>query len=191
MDGSIDRAIGAALKDLRSRKGYSARRLAEISSVSGAMISRIENGQVSPSISTLNALAEALEVPLVSLFRETTSDHTDYTFVRSGEGLRSTRIVDEHMHEFENLAVHMRRDLHFGARIVTLKRQEADPPVYVGHGVVFVHALEGDALYRYGQQEFALSAGDSITIDAELRHGISKVLTPEFRFLTVQSEVRK
>jgi len=191
MDGSIDRAIGAALKDLRSRKGYSARRLAEISNVSGAMISRIENGQVSPSISTLNALAEALEVPLVSLFRETTSDHADYTFVRSGEGLRSTRIVDEHMHEFENLAVHMRRDLHFGARIVTLKRQEADPPVYVGHGVVFVHALEGDAIYRYGQQEFALTAGDSITIDAEMRHGISRVLTPEFRFLTVQSEVRK
>ncbi|MEO1116053.1 MAG: helix-turn-helix transcriptional regulator, partial [Pseudomonadota bacterium] len=114
MDNDIDGAIGAALKDFRNRNGYSARHLAELSGVSGAMISRIESGQVSPSISTLSALAAALKVPLVSLFRETTSDHTDYTFVECGAGLKSTRIVDDHVHEFENLAVHLRRDLQFG-----------------------------------------------------------------------------
>lgn len=191
MDNDIDGAIGAALKDFRNRNGFSARHLAELSGVSGAMISRIESGQVSPSISTLSALAAALKIPLVSLFRETTSDHTDYTFVESGAGLKSTRIVDEHVHEFENLAVHLRRDLQFGARIVTLKRQEAVPPVYVGSGVVFVHALEGEATYGYGKQEFDLRAGDSICVDAEMRHGILSVKTPEFRFLTVQAEIQR
>ena len=158
MEQSIDSAIGAALKDLRIKGGYSARKLAEDSNVSGAMISRIESGQVSPSISTLSALAAALRVPLVSLFRETTSNYSDFTIVKNGEGLKSTRIVDEHMHEYINLAVHTRRDLQFGARIVTLKRQDASPPVYIGHGVVFVQALEGEALYRYGSQEFTLEA---------------------------------
>lgn len=191
MDGGIDSAIGAALKDLRIRSGYSARKLAAISDVSGAMISRIESGQVSPSISTLNALASALQVPLVSLFRETTSAYSDSTFVKAGEGLKSTRIVDDHTHEFVNLAVHTRRDLQFAARLVILKRQSASPPVYIGHGVVFVQALEGEAIYRYGQQEFTLRAGDSISIDAEMRHGISSVITDEFRFLTVQAEVQR
>ena len=169
MDHSIDGAIGAALKDLRIESGYSARKLAEISQVSGAMISRIESGQVSPSISTLSALAAALQVPLVSLFRETTFNYSDVTLVRNGEGLKSTRIVDQHTHEYVNLAIHTRRDLQFGARLVTLKRQDASPPVYIGHGVVFVQALEGEAMYRYGQQEFNLKAGDSISIDAETR----------------------
>ena len=191
MEPSIDNAIGSALKDLRMAQSLSARQLAQMSDISAAMISRIENGQASASIATLSALAEALQVPLVSLFRETTTNYADYTLVRKGEGLKSTRIVDEHFHDFVNLAVHTRRDLQFGSRMVTLTQQDAKPPIYIGHGVVFIYALEGEAIYSYGQQEFHLVSGDSISIDAELRHGFTKVVTPTFRFLTVQAEVQR
>ena len=152
------------------------------------MVSRIENGLVSPSIVTLAALAEALEVPIVSLFREARTDHTDYTLVRHGEGLKSTRISAGHSHEYVNLALHSRKDLRFQARRVTLLREGGPPPTYVGHGVVFVQAIEGEAIYRYGEARFTLSAGDSISVDAELNHGFEDVLTPEFVFLTVQAE---
>ena len=178
-DSSIDLAIGSALRDLRQSRNLTARQLAAESGVSAAMISRIENGQVSPSISTLNALSQALDVPLVSLFRETTSHHSDFTHVKPGEGLASTRIVDDHTHEFINLAFHTRRDLQFEARMVTLVRQDAHPPVYIGHGVVFVSAIE-----------IILRAGDSLSLDAELRHGFKRVITEEFKFLTVQTERR-
>lgn len=152
------------------------------------MISRIENGLVSPSIGTLAALADALEVHIVSLFREAETDHTDFTLVRHGEGLKSTRITEDHRHEYTNLAMHARKDLRFQARRVTLLREGGPPPTYVGHGVVFVQVLEGEAVYRYGQQRLTLRAGDSISVDAELNHGFVEVLTPEFSFLTVQAE---
>ena len=187
----VDTAIGTALRDQRERRGLSARQLAGLADVSAAMVSRIENGQVSPSIATLNALAGALDVPLVSLFRETTQAHADYTYVRKGEGLKSTRIVDDHSHEFVNLAFHTRRDMQFEARLVTLLRQDARPPVYIGHGVVFVQALEGEAVYGYGQREFRMKAGDSLSLDAELSHGFKKVITEKFVFLTVQAERRQ
>jgi transcriptional regulator with XRE-family HTH domain len=189
-DSPIDLAIGSALRDLRQSRSLTARQLATESGVSAAMISRIENGQVSPSISTLNALSQALDVPLVSLFRETTSHHSDFTHVKPGEGLASTRIVDDHTHDFINLAFHTRRDLQFEARMVTLVRQDAHPPVYIGHGVVFVYAIEGEAVYDYGQREITLKAGDSLSLDAELRHGFKRVITEEFKFLTVQTERR-
>ncbi|MCL6285440.1 helix-turn-helix domain-containing protein [Ruegeria sp. 2012CJ41-6] len=184
----IDRAIGASLKELRQSRKQSARRLAEQSGISAAMVSRIENGLVSPSIDTLAALAEALQVPIVSLFREARTDHTDYTLVRHGEGLKSTRIAGDHSHKYVNLALHSRTDLRFQARRVTLLREGGQPPTYVGHGVVFVQALEGEAIYRYGEARFTLVAGDSISVDAELNHGFVEVLTPEFVFLTVQAE---
>ena len=187
----VDLAIGAALRDLRESCGLSARQLAAQAGVSAAMVSRTENGLVSPSISTLSALSRALGVPLVSLFRETASNHTDFTHVKKGGGLKSTRILDSHTHEFINLAFHTRRDLQFEARLVTLSRQDARPPVYVGHGVVFVHAIEGEAIYRYGPEEIHLKAGDSLSLDAELSHGFKEVLTPEFVFLTVQAERRR
>ncbi len=187
----VDTAIGSALRDLRESHGLTARQLATQSRVSAAMISRIENGQASPSISSLSALARALDVPLVSLFRETASDHADFTHVVAKEGLRSTRIVGGHSHEFVNLAFHTRRDLQFEARMVTLVRQSASPPTYIGHGVVFIYAVEGEAVYGYGQREIALKAGDSLSIDAELNHGFKKVISPKFTFLTVQAERRR
>jgi transcriptional regulator with XRE-family HTH domain len=184
----IDKAIGTALKELRLQRGHSARSLADLSGISTAMISRIENGLVSPSIGTLAALVEALEVPVVSLFRQASTDHTDFTLVRHGDGLKSTRITDDHRHDYINLAIHARKDLRFQARLVTMLRSAGPPPSYVGHGVVFVQVIAGEAVYRYGQQSMTMRAGDSLTVDAELNHGFTEVLSPEFVFLTVQAE---
>ena len=166
----------------------SARQLAALAGVSAAMISRIETGGVSPSIATLGALADALDVPLVSLFRDTTTNHANYTHVRAGEGLPSTRISDGHVHEYLDLAHRMRRDIHFQAHLITLRRQTARPPVYVGHGVIFIHVLKGEAIYLYGSREIALKPGDSLTVDAEMRHGFARLETDEFVFLNVQAE---
>lgn len=189
-DTGIDEAIGAALRQMRRGLGWSASQLATNAGISAAMVSRIENGQVSPSIGSLCALARALDVPLVSLFRETASKHVDYTLVRAGEGLKSHRISQGHSHEFVNLAVHSRRDLQFEARRVTLIRQDAQPPTYVGHGVVYIQVLDGEAIYRYGGQDFTLYPGDSLSVDAELSHGFVKVLSETFTFLSVQAETR-
>lgn len=185
---SIEASIGASLKDLRVQQGHSARWVAARAGISAAMVSRIENGLVSPSISTLEALASALAVPIVSLFREARTEHTDFTLVRAGEGLKSTRITDEHRHEYVNLSMHARRDLRFQARHVTLLKDGGQPPSYIGHGVVFVHVLKGEAIYRYGQQNFTLRPGDSVSVDSELNHGFVDVLTESFEFLTVQAE---
>ena len=189
-NAATDLAIGAALNDLRKNKGLTARQLARDAKVSAAMISRIENGQVPPSISTLRALSAALDVPLVSLFRETAAEYADYTHVKSGKGLRSARLIGEHSHAFVNLAVHTRRDLQFAAHMMTLVRQEARPPDYVGHGVVFLYAIAGKAVYEYGPREIVLETGDSLSLDAELRHGFKEVLSDEFTFLTLQAERR-
>lgn len=187
---SIDLAIGLAVRYLRENHSLTARQLAAESRFSAAMISRIENGQTSPSISTLNALSRTLDVPLVSFFRETSSNHVDFTHVKDGEGLYSTRIVDYQSHEFINLAFHTRCDLQFEARRVTSVRQTTQPPTYVGHGVLFVHALSGEAIYSYGQREFTLKASESLSLDADLRHGFKRVITDEFSFLTIQAERR-
>ena len=184
----LDKAIGASLRELRQQRRQSARWLAEESGISAAMVSRIENGLVSPSIGTLGSLAEALEVPIISLFREAQTEHTDYTLVRHGEGLKSTRIAGGHSHEYINLAMHARKDIRFQANQVTLLRSQGQPPTYVGHGVVFIRAIAGKAIYRYGQNRITLEAGDSLSVDAELNHGFIEVLTRAFKFLTVQAE---
>lgn len=189
-DNQIDLAIGTSLKDMRESRSLTAKDLSQAANVSAAMISRIESGQVSPSISTLIALSEALDIPIVSFFKDTATDHVDFTHVKAGQGISSTRIIDKHSHDYINLASHIRRDISFEAHIVTIEKQDAKPPTYVGHGVVFMHVKDGEAICRYGQHEIHLKQGDSLTLDSELSHGIKKVITDQFTFLTVKAERR-
>jgi transcriptional regulator with XRE-family HTH domain len=138
---NIDLSIGAALRSLRETQGLTARQLADQSGISAAMISRIENAQVSPSIATMTSLTQALDVPLVSLFRDSQSERADFTHIRKGDGIVSTRLVGEHVHHFINLASHRRRDLNVEAHMVTIRKQPAPLPHYVGHGVIFLHVI--------------------------------------------------
>ncbi len=189
-NNNMDTAIGISLKDLRESRGISAKTLAENAGVSAAMISRIESGQVSPSISTLSALSDALDMPMVSFFKDTATDHVDFTHVKAGQGINSTRIIDKHSHDYINLASHIRRDIAFEAHIVTMEKQEANAPTYVGHGVVFMHIKEGEALFYYGDHQIHLKEGDRLTLDSELSHGIRELLTERFTFLTIKAERR-
>lgn len=185
----IDEAVGKALRELREQSGATARDLAAKSGVSAAMISRIENGQVSPSLTTLEALAGALAVPIVSLLRETGTSTADYTHVKRGRGLASTRIAGKHIHDFVALGFHRRPGLEFEALLITLDRKDNDrPPLYNGHGCLFVYVIEGEAVYLYGDREIHLQEGDSLSLDAELRYGIKEVLTPRLRYLSVQAK---
>jgi transcriptional regulator with XRE-family HTH domain len=59
--------IGANLKSLRTRQGYSLERLAKLAGVSRAMLGQIENGQSVPTILLLLKVADALAVPLAAL----------------------------------------------------------------------------------------------------------------------------
>jgi transcriptional regulator with XRE-family HTH domain len=63
------RAVGQRIRQLRSERGLTAERLVFESALeSKGYLSDIEKGLASPSLQTLNAIAEHLEVLLVDLF---------------------------------------------------------------------------------------------------------------------------
>jgi transcriptional regulator with XRE-family HTH domain len=172
--GNVNAAVGRAIRERRDLKRITARDLAArasiSSAVSSAMISRIKSGQVSPSRSMLEVLAAALETPIAFLFRDTGSAVSDFTHVRNGEGLKSRRMMGEHVHNFTALGFHRRVDMQFEAVMVTLERHEdIAPPTYTGHGCVFIDVPGGEALDRYGRQKVHLRL-DLPRCAAALRH---------------------
>jgi transcriptional regulator with XRE-family HTH domain len=68
---SIEHRIGPELRRLREEAGLSLRTLAERAGFSPSLISQIENGQVSPSITSLGQIASTLGVSLADLFAAT------------------------------------------------------------------------------------------------------------------------
>ncbi len=65
----IQQLLATNLKSIRKEKKLHQSHIAEKSGVITSTYSRIENCQVSPNLTTLIAIADALEVPLADLFQ--------------------------------------------------------------------------------------------------------------------------
>src|SRR5487761_1861292 len=66
--------IGRRLAEYRERRGLRVAQFAREIGVSPSLISQIERGQARPSVSTLFAMAQALDVPVDAFFREQEPD---------------------------------------------------------------------------------------------------------------------
>lgn len=64
----VDRDVGSRLRALRQARGLSARWLAQQAGVSAAYLSRLENGKVSPTVSTLTRVVVAMGATVAEVF---------------------------------------------------------------------------------------------------------------------------
>ena len=62
--------VGRDIRAARKTKGLSQFRLAERSGLSADFIGKVERGTTSPSLESLQAIADALHLPLCDLFEE-------------------------------------------------------------------------------------------------------------------------
>lgn len=183
----IDVEIGRTLNRLRTERSLTVTQLAAKANLSTAMISRIENGHVSPSLSSMHALADALSVSLMALFSHSNSA-ADVHHVKAGQGLPSRRLTPDHAHDYLMLGKHSGPSGIFQAsRIRILRENSGTLPSYQHEGYVFIYMIEGEATYGCGEEQFEMSAGDTLSFDAKLPHGFKKIRSPAIEFITTST----
>ena len=183
----IDIVVGRTVNKLRRGRGMTVTSLAECAGKSAGMISRIENGQVSPSLGTLDSIARALSVPVMALLAHE-SGKADVYHLKTGGGIPSRRITPSHAHEYLLLGKHSGPGGSFEAARVRIIRDEAgELPRYQHDGHVFLTMTSGSARYSCGDAEFELAPGDTLSFDAKLEHGVVEIESPEIEFITVSS----
>jgi len=157
--------VGRRLRELRIERGYSIRALAEQSGLNVNTLSFIENGKTSPSVSTLQQVAAALELPINAFFEIKTNP----------QAIVYQKAIDRQSAAFTHGTL---ADLGAGfARlgmepfVVTLEPQadSGDTPI-VHTGIEFVYCLEGSIGYKVDGQTFILEPGDSLLFEAHLPH---------------------
>ena len=80
-------AVGKNLREIRHKRKYSVRMLADFSGISKNQILKIEHGNTDPKISTLVRLAKALQVGLFDLLSEKgdIKEWAQITMIRAGD----------------------------------------------------------------------------------------------------------
>jgi transcriptional regulator with XRE-family HTH domain len=155
-------AVGVEVRRLREARRMSVRTLAERTDFSASFISQIENGQASPSISSLHKIAEALGVTLGEFF--TGADGEAALIVRHSERPRlDSSWSSAHIEALGTVAGGRRLE----PLLVTLEpggRSGKHPHTHPREEFAFV--LEGVVSLILGGQEHVLRRGDAVTLPA-------------------------
>jgi len=153
--------VGLHVRELRTAAGLSLRALAERTEFSPSFISQVENGQVSPSIASMERIAGALGVTLGEFFAAA-SRGVSGTVVRAGErAVLSSSWSAASVAALSSMSGH--RSLE--PVLITLEpggRSGKHPAPHATEEFAFV--LEGDVTLTLGPERLHLSAGDAATI---------------------------
>jgi transcriptional regulator with XRE-family HTH domain len=183
-NNSLEAAIGQGVREFRKEADLGIVELSHRAQLSPGMLSKIENGAISPSLATLRSLAKALHVPVTSLFREF-EEVRDTTFVRAGQGLLVNRDGPRIGHEYRILGHTTSKRIAVEPYLMSYDDPAEVFPVYQRSGSEFIYVLEGALTYRHGRKLFAMSAGDSLLFDATVPHGPEKLSNTPVRYLAV------
>lgn len=189
-ESMLQMAIGRQIKKFRLSQNLTVSDLSKASSVSLAMISKIENGQTSPSLSTLQRLANALGVSMTSLFSQF-EEHRTVSHVKAGEGLEIERRGTRAGHHYRLLGHGVRAEVDVEPYLVTLTKESDVFPWFQHGGVEFLYILEGEMDYRHGDDIYHLKVGDSLLFDPQSIHGPERLTSCPIRFLAIISYADK
>ncbi|WP_420395522.1 helix-turn-helix domain-containing protein [Nioella sp.] len=184
----LEVAIGREVRGFRLQQNITVAELAGLTGLSIGMLSKIENGNTSPSLTTLQTLANALSVPLTAFFRRF-EEHREAVHTKAGEGVEIDREGTRAGHQYNLLG-------HIGANasgvmvepyLITLTEESDVFPTFQHGGIETIYMLEGEVMYRHSDRLYHLRPGDTLFFDADAPHGpeILKVLPA--RYLSIIS----
>lgn len=166
-------ALGNCLRALRRKRHLTLEQVAEATGLNKGYLSRLENGEKSPSIATTLKLAKTLEVPIAALFGEVLEE-TDLHLVRVANRVAASGPDESGGYQLVPLSQGSSSD-----SLATFLLHPSDKFEEDGRaehaGTEGVYVLEGKVEMRLADRNIGLSAGDYLQIPGHLSHQIRKV----------------
>lgn len=169
---------------MRRERDLSLGDLAAAAGLSSGMMSKIENGQISPSLSTINALADALNTPFTSLFTAF-EEKRDCSFVPAGTGARIERRGTKAGHVYQLLGKVLGGVVSVEPYLITLERDAVPYAAFRHAGVELIYMLTGEVVYRHGDECYRLRPGDSLLFDSGALHGPERLIEVPMTYLSI------
>ena len=151
--------VGERIRQRRKDLGYSLRQLGARTNLTASFLSQVENHQCSPSLSSLQRIATALEVPMFAFLENL---HPPSPIIRADERPRLDTCDDEICYELLSrnlggqvmaLLIHVQPG---GRRVAERLSQPTDEVMYV---------LRGQLSITIEDQTYTLAPGDSISYE--------------------------
>ncbi len=182
--GQLGQVIANHVRSRRLEIGLTVGQLAERTGISKGMLSKIENAQTSPSLTTLERLSSALDMPVTSLFRGL-AEERDAVFVKAGSGPEIIRKGTRAGHTYELLGTLRGPYKRVEPLLVSLVESTEVFPLFQHAGVELLYMLEGIMEYSYGREHYRMEKGDTLQFEGDIPHGPTRLVKLPIRFLSI------
>lgn len=162
--------------------------LAAATNLSVGMLSKIENGGISPSLTTLQAISRGLAVPITWLVSRFEAERTA-VFIKGAGHCDAALNSASARQQYKHLG---HADINPGGLqvepcLITLARSTDVFPAVSSHGMVFLYMLQGEVAYRHGDSLYRMTPGDSLFFDAATQHGVDELTELPIRCLSIMT----
>lgn len=164
--------LAERVRSLRKERGWTLEQAAVQAGLARSTLSKIENGQMSPTYDALKKLAEGLAISVPQLFTPPSQTQVSGRMAVTKQGEGQGHATATYEHELLAGALTKKRMLPYRARIRARRFEEFDG--WVRHdGEEFLYVLTGVIrLYTEFYEPVDLRRGDSAYYDASMGHNV-------------------
>ena len=184
-EDALRSVVAQRLREYRSDLDWTLNQLAGRSGVSKAMLSKIENAQTTPTLSTLARLGSALSVPVTAFFRGLDEEH-DLLHVKAGQGLEIQHRGSSAGQRYQLLGRMRFPHDRLEPTLVTIESDSEHFPLYQHGGSEFLFMLSGTLEYAYAGRTVLLETGDALQFLGEVPHGPVRAVALPVRLLSLK-----
>lgn len=179
-----DNRLGEQLTDMRLAKGFSQRKLAQLSGLTNTAISGIENGRNSPSINTLERLLKVLDSDLASFFAVyKKGQQRDIRVV-----VKQDELIDIGIGTATLQLVHNGNPAKQLAMLIEHYPPQTQTEEKISHeGEEVGTVLSGEITVILGDETYYLTAGDSYVFDTSIPHTFINETDSDTRIISAHS----
>jgi XRE family transcriptional regulator, regulator of sulfur utilization len=176
-------AVGSRIKALREAMAFSLRDLSDHSGVSPTMLSQVERGTTSPTLAVAGKIASGLGLSLSQLLR---LDETPHVVVSRAPDHRRHERGGHRIEELTPPLPGLRADV--SSHVLEPGSSTGgvgDAPMHEPGSRETAVVLEGRVVLVFGEEQYLLGPGDSVTFDADLPHNFENQSEEPTRFIAV------
>ncbi len=179
--------LGVRVRELRKARSWTLEQAASQAGLARSTLSKIENGQMSPTYDALKKLAVGLEISIPQLFTPPKAGQVNgrLAVTKAGQGAAQATVTYEHELLADTLS--QKQMLPYRARVRARDMAEFDG--WVRHdGEEFLYVLTGVIrFYTEFYEPIEMRRGDSAYYDATMGHNVISVSAEDAMILWVTS----
>ena len=163
-----EKELGKRIQQQRTDRRLTLQELAEKTGYTKGYLSKIENSEKAPPVSTLINLAKALNISLSEIFGEV-EENSPICLVKKGDRRIIARDGSVFGYAYQTLA-HKFQNKHMEPYILTLPLKPEENALFQHKGEEMLFVLEGTMKFFHGEKEFVVEEGDCVYFDGSIPH---------------------